>query len=342
MNPLTKVVADPTSATGVTREPYTLKIGSKESVDRTLAQSALQTYLDQVNHYDKLVQQLTNILTSHIVGKQEQEEGEEEEQPPRSGQSDRPGTSKSRTSASAKPPRAPPSTWGFGELGKELLPALKGIGAIESPRETGNTQTYGGVRSKRISLAAQSATYRFGKNIKRGRKYNRAYSGFVGLLDPRPGSKSPPKSPAAASRSMSALGLGLGSDLLPTNQSQVSDWGLEDDDPLASTGQTQGSALTQDLMLFNLDSRREQEDQEKSRREAVAADRLEKLLARKNRRKEKRDRMAEYDKEHSGPRDGNRIGIIPWALLDDLDGEKMKFENEKKYAEFKSKVYGMG
>jgi hypothetical protein len=66
--------------------------------------------------------------------------------------------------------------------------------------------------------------------------------------------------------------------------------------------------------------------------DAILQEVLEKEFQRKMKQQQERQEMAKRRKERKATK--RQIGVIPWNLLDDIDGQEKRFESEKSYAEF--------
>lgn len=101
-----------------------LKPGTNESVEKSINNLALQTYLEEVNHYEQLLNPITDILAKTMGG---------------------------------PPKHAQPEDLGWGEEGKKLAPALLGIGAV--PQRWERPLSPGGTTFAIIDNAADKKTF---------------------------------------------------------------------------------------------------------------------------------------------------------------------------------------
>jgi len=62
---------------------------------------------------------------------------------------------------------------------------------------------------------------------------------------------------------------------------------------------------------------------------------LEKELQKKAKQEEEKERLLTKRKERTERR--RRLGVIPWNMLDEIEGQEKRFENEKAYVEFYKK-----
>lgn len=427
-NELTRVVADPNSATGYRKETYTHKLGSEESVKHSLQQMSLQTYLDQVNHYDKMVQPLSDIMGNYItgIGGQEQKDAKArydakyhggkmpKEHSPKANVSITPGKmsgsanttsfglSMERTSSSgiAIPPSAGETLrmssrqsatrfgsyssqssntvasdcyedmWGYGDIGKEITPALLNIGAVEkkatkSEKYEQKLKSQGGLSNLMLnSLEYEHSKYRNTPKYKatspkgkRDRKLRRTNSAFSPAA-------SPVQNTADSTRESTSM-FGDTMETAGTAQSAVSfdgddtgdfrtidistdfDFNMsrgdqekeEDSEVMAGVN----SAYLASILREEEEAaeRRAQSEQRRSDRERAAISRAGHREQRRKNRKLKRERVAKNDLvvTNTQAQGGRKGTMIPWALLDELNAEKEKFANEKQFAEFASMLY---
>lgn len=318
----------------------TLKAGSKESVDKTLDKYALQNYLEQVNQYDKMVQPLSNILTDHITGGTETHT----ENAPDS-QFKRTGASRSRRRAPVAPPivsnvysNTKPETkgaFGMGDVGVEVVPAMINIGAIPAPIPY--------VEYVPVEHRGPSTLIQRSQNVKRwGNKGGYGKMSKDGKLDMG-------EVPVVFSYSTA------GGKVLSAKQLAEEEEKKEREKMLKLLDEEEAERLEEERLV-----REEQEEARRRHYEEIAAERAEHRERRKERRREKREsmereaelaRQALLDKaggrnsrnrstsrESSKSKTGHKNGVIPWALLDELEAEKYKLFNEKQFVEFNTKV----
>ena len=441
-NELTKVVPDPTSDTGYSTQTYTHKLGSEESVNHSLQQMSLQTYLDQVNHYDKMVQPLSDILSDHITGLNGREKAEAKARHDaayHSGKSaEHPHPFRSSAEPSANPSAAshtqvgaagagfadfvvsmnkhktesgiamppptgsrtgtviPPSAgetmrlpsrhsaarssvntanstndarpgsteeyedmWGYGEVGKELTPALLNIGAVEKKKP--KTEQYeeklksqGGL-SKLVlaSLEYENSKYRMTSKYralspkskaKRDRRTNSSSLQMTNSSRDSPSFLGDTMETAGTANSGAPFdGEGTG-DFSTVNISADFDFDLSrGDNENENQAEAGGSAYLSSIMREEEEAaqRRAESEQRRCEIERAAVSRAAHRDQRRKNRKIKRERMAKNDLVATNTAARSKTTMIPWALLDELDAEKSKFANEKQFSEFASMLYSV-
>ena len=319
----------------------TLKAGSKESVDKTLDKYALQNYLDQVNQYDKMVQPLSDILTDHVTGGTEvHTEAAHDDHFKRAAA----GGSRSRRRAPVAPPivshiysntnAETKGAFGMGAVGVDVIPAMVNIGAIPEPAPY--------VEFIPVEHRGPSTLTQRSQNVKRwGDKGGYGKMSKDGKIDMG-------EVPVVFNYSSA------GGEVLSAKQVAAEEARKEREKLLKLLDAEEAERLEEERLL-----REEQEDARRRHYEEMAAERAEHRERRKERRKEKREsmereseeaRQALLDKAHgtrstgrrSKGRDsgkpGHKNGVIPWALLDELEAEKYKLFNEKQFVEFNTTV----
>jgi hypothetical protein len=250
---------------GKTKKTKGVKEGSKESVEQRINEVSLQTYLQQVQEYETLLDPLFDVMKSSLGG---------------------------------KPGHPHPAQAGWGPIGEKLPEALEGIAAIPSEWKDERQELNKKELRRQRELERKKRLLEEEEMLKE-RERQLALQQSDGLtefndffdndgetaLDPR--QQQPRAQPSSPIKSKKAP------------------------EPFVDTKKIYDlrTALAPSSSTTRLKppSTRNMTEEEKDRAE----------------RRRKRTRV-----RHAG------AATIPWSLLDELDGEKRKFEGEKSYLEF--------
>lgn len=246
------------------RDKEDLRPGSEKSVEDTIGKLSLQTYLDQVQTYETLLDPISKIMENTTCAP--------------------PTTFDQVNRVDVVKPA--PEDLGYGPIGKELAPAMWKIGAAPAsfhrPLSPGGTTIASPLSPISPTLTNMSDMSELPDVILPSRR----------------------RLSSSSSAPQTIVTQSVDGALRPRKKSIISELRLPTGGKKSSTKKLKEVALTPAQI-------KHQEMIEK-------------------RRKRRKDRK---DAEHTT----GSATVIPWALLDQLDGEKLRFESEKSYVDFSSK-----
>lgn len=262
----------------------------RESVDSTMAQYSLQTYLDQVKMYENLLQPIANIMEKVTNPVQRPVEIEElvdlENSESANGEAEvsleQAEQAREEQAQEQEEELIEECDMGLGELGVELVPALRMIGVIKSEKPPSTTR-------RRRSTVIESKS-----------------------------SPQQPQQPFSDETMSTALVISKRSSISSSSSSKRSSMSSPSSSSKSSSNNNNNGIEENEQFLSTNQSNIEEFNNTKSSPQRIAATRD--ISQRRERRRKNRKTTA-----------------IPWALLDELDGEKLRFQNEKSYFEFNNK-----
>lgn len=275
-----------------TKPASDLKKGSNASVEHTLGEVSLQTYLEQVNQYEQLLNPLLKIMEKNFGNASGDKPIEER---------------------------------GWGPEGVKLSEALEGIGAL-SPE------------FQRQKPAKKSKSFRRSNTLRNtGRMVLFNSDKQHGLLSTDASlcleDSNAQVSNMEPSKSDVSTRYGGDGSFQATSSARSRNVIASDSDFRRSrSAMTASSDMDNQVVPFNDDVKDhyaigEYNNKRLSKPSAAVLSAREYAEKRATKRKERKEREAKR----------RNPAVIPWQLLDQLDGERKKFENEKAYIEFHQK-----
>eukprot|EP01038_Epipyxis_sp_PR26KG_P008716 gene8716-11777_t len=329
------------------------RVDNLDLVDETIKAVTLQTYLQEVNHFEQLLEPILKIMQNNYGA-------------PLDG--------------------LPPAQLGFGSEGNKLPMALHTIGAlpqnwhkkeeIEENEDDAQTQIssifplseYGQERRKSIlktkrsssspsrrtsfktvSIGSNSSVYSFDEN-----NISKSFPSKLSIQVPKTDMPSTPPSPSLA---LSPLNKRANKLLLLTNSTNsLSTFAHSKDSPLfqkkllqpidssmISTGNKTSLLSSTSISKFPSQSSKRIKSVSGSKqtrsRSTSNPNELEVIFAKQEEAEKQRKETLVLlaNKRNSRKKTLRRGNTIPWDLLDELEGEKKRFENEQAYVEFHKK-----
>lgn len=280
------------------------KEGSIESVQEKLNEVTLQTYLQQIQEYEILLNPLMNIMKSSL-----------------GGGSIPLSSSSSSTTAAAAPRYRHPSEAGWGPIGEKLPEALEQIHAIP-PEWKEQRKQYQEMEYKKLIELQRRKELEEKERILREKEKQRLLNQTDGLSEfneffDHDGEVEEEEEEEGDQSSAQAPGRVQGSALKSREKKQIQE--------------IQGSKLQQKSTITTIPSSSSTKSMSQLSSKVVESPSSSPSKVKINTREEK-ERL---EKRKKRVRERSRgAASIPWTLLDELDGEKKKFENEKNYLEF--------